>query len=67
MLGSFEQVFVNTAPGSLFLSILTVGHVAWVIWLVGLAISLLLTKSGALQREPQSMVQEPVNFSGEGQ
>ena len=65
MLGSFEQVFFNTAPGSLFLSILTVGLVAWVIWLVGLAISLLLTKSGALQREPQSMVQEPVNFSGE--
>ena len=67
MLGSFEQIFVNTAPGSIFLSLLTVGHVAWVIWLVGIAIALLVNKPSVLQREPQSMVQEPVDLSTERQ
>lgn len=56
MLGSFEQIFVNTAPGSIFLSLLTVGHVAWVIWLVGIAIALLVNKPSVLQREPQSQL-----------
>lgn len=67
MLGSFEQVLVNTAPGSIFLSLLTVGHAAWTIWLIGIALSLLITKQGALQREPHSMVQESANLSIEGQ
>jgi hypothetical protein len=65
MLGSFEQIFVNTGTGSIFLTILTVGHVAWVIWMVGLAISLLINKPSVLQRETQSMVQEQMDLSTE--
>ncbi|HEX6555002.1 MAG TPA: DUF4386 family protein [Ktedonobacteraceae bacterium] len=51
LIGSFEQIFASAGPGPVFRQILIAGIVAWMIWLVWLAISLLIKTSETRQQE----------------
>src|SRR5579859_300054 len=67
LIGSFEQILANASQGPVFRLVLIAGIVAWGIWLVWLAISLLINASGERQQASPRLDQEQVELSVEGQ